>query len=108
MTFLALDVQKNFMIMQKSQLEYQEMCAVSNLDTVTSTLNAHVSSKSNDDNFDPEKDSTCLKLQAMQQMYEQQQASIESQLKNLNSQIESFEKAIDTNIKSECKLNISV
>lgn len=108
MTFLALDVQKNYMVLQRSTLEYQEMCATSNLDMVTSTLSQVISANSNNDNFDQETDPTCVRLQAMDQMYTNQQASIESQLKALNAQIESFEKAVDTNIKSECKLSISV
>ena len=108
MTFLALVVQKNYMVLQKSTLEYQEMSEVSNLDMITTTMSQVVSANSNNDNYDQAKDPTMVILQAMQQMYDTQQGSIETQLKALNAQIESFDKAIDANIKSECKLSISV
>lgn len=102
MAFLALDSQKMFMTIQKSQLEYQQMVCASNLQNITANL-ANLSAAGKDMESNEVKT-----LQYYQQQYDQQQASIESQLKNLNAQIESFGKAIDTNIKNECKLNISV
>lgn len=102
MTFLALDSQKMFMTQQKSQLEYQETVLSSNIQLITKNL-ADLAAADVD-----MEDSRVKKLEYYQEMYEQQQGSIESQLKVINSEIESFDKAVTTNIKSECKFSISV
>lgn len=105
MTFLALDVQKNYMISQRSSLEFQQICNSSNLQMVTQTL-SNLAAQDSDGNV--MESAGAQRLQYLQQMYDQVQTSIESQLKSLNAQIESFQKAVDTNIKNDCKLNISV
>lgn len=103
MTFLALNIEKTSLIEQKSQLEYQEMIYTNDYDYVTSKL----SELASDQSIDTE--SPYMKgLQAQQQFYDSKKNSIESQLEVINGQIESFQKAVSTNIKSECKLTISV
>lgn len=102
MTYLALDTQKAFLMTQKSQYEYRQVICSSNVQQVTQSL-------ANLANSDADMESNEVQtLQYYQEMYEQEQASIESQLKVINNEIESFQKVVDTNIKSECKLNISV
>ena len=103
MTFLALNVQKSYLIQEKSQLEYKEMVASNNYNYVTSKL----STLASDDNVDMESNAV-KQLEHMQELYDSEKGSIESQLEVLNAQIESFQKAVSTNIKSECKLSISV
>lgn len=100
MTFLAIDSQKMFMMQEKSELEYQEVVYSSNLQTITQNL-ADLSAAGCD-----MESNEVQELQYYQQLYEQRQASIESQLKVLNSEIESFDKTVTNNIKSECKLNM--
>lgn len=103
MTFLALGIEQSSLIEQKSQLEYLEMIYTNDYDYVTGKL----ADLAADQNIDME--SRAIKqLQAQQQFYDSKKASIESQLEVINAQVESFEKAKNTNIKSECKLNISV
>ena len=101
MTFLAIDSQKMFMMQEKSSLEYQEVVYSSNLQTITQNL-ADLSAAGKD-----MESNEVQELQYYQQLFEQRQASIESQLKVLNSEIESFDKAVTNNIKNECKLNMT-
>lgn len=101
MTFIALDVQKNFLIQQQSTLQYKEMIASNNYENVTASLATLSESGASMDS------APAKKLAYYQQLYEQQQSSIESQLKVIQNQIDSFQKTVDTNIKSECKLSIS-
>lgn len=103
MTFLALNIEKSSLIEQKSQLEYLEMIYTNDYDYVTGKLADLASDQSVD------MESRAVKaLQAQQQFYDSKKASIESQLEVINAQVESFDKAVATNVKTECKLSISV
>jgi hypothetical protein len=93
-------IQKNAFVLQKSQLEYQSMVTSSNSQNVTSKLSTLAAS-----NADMESNEA-KQLEYMSQMFTQQQASIDSQLKSINSNIEGLTKLIDNNIKSDCKLNL--
>lgn len=104
MTFLALNIQKSSLIEQKSDLEYQEMVYTNEYDYVTSRL----ADLTSDSSVDLSNNREAAKLQALQQFYDSKKNSIESQLEVINGQIEGFQKAVSTNIKSECKLTISV
>lgn len=47
-------------------------------------------------------------LSQQEKYYEAKKAEIESQLKVINNELESYQKAIENNIKSECAFKISV
>ena len=102
MAFLALDSERMFMIEQKSELEFEEVVLSSNVQTVTQNL-ADLSAAGKDMESNEVKE-----LQYYQQMYEQKQGSIESQLKVINASIESYNTAVNTNIKNDCKVSFSV
>ena len=102
MTYLAIDTQKNFLVLQKSQKEYQQVICSSKLNNVTESL-AMLANKGADMDSNE-----AQALQYYQEMYDQQNATLETQLKAINAQIEGFQKIVDTNIKTDCKLNISV
>ncbi len=103
MTFLSLSIEKESLTMEKSMLEYQEMVLSNHLNTVTGQLSDYLCANENSS-----EDSYAQSLQAQQQLYDSQKGSMESKLKVLNAEIESYDKAITTNIKSECKLSLSV
>jgi hypothetical protein len=103
MTFLALDIEKQSLIMQRSQLEYEELIISNHLNTVEAELVDYLDASENDS-----EDSYASSLQAQQELYDGQKSTIESQLKTINSEIDGYDKAIANNIKSECKLSISV
>lgn len=108
MTFLALNIDKSYLIHEKSDLEYQEMIITNEYNYVTSELADYATAAGEKDSGKTMDDSTAKALQSYQQLYDSQRQSIESKLEVINAEVESFGKAVSTNVKSECKLNISV
>lgn len=102
MTFLALNTNTCFLIMEKSSLECQEMAAASEYDDAVAAVSSYLQQEGADTTS-----TTYAQLVAEQQKYDELKNSIESQLKVLNAEIEGYQKAVEANIKSECKLNIS-
>lgn len=102
MTFLSLNIEKSSLTMEKDQLEYQEMILSEEYNEITQELSDYLS----EDNA--QEDAYSHYLEQQQELYDSRKQSIESQLKVINAEIDSYGKAVDTNIKSECKLSISV
>lgn len=107
MAHIALGVDKASLTYQKSQLEFQEMLLSQDLNKLTREMADITEEHQGDDDYDPDSDLELKELQYQQQIYDSEKASIESQLKDLNAEVESFGKAEDTNIKSESKFTIS-
>ena len=103
MTFLALNLDKSYLTQEKSEFEYQEMTITNQYNYVTEQL-ADYSNQKDADMGSP----MAKKLESYQQLYDSQKSAIESKLEVINAEIESFDKAVQTNVKSECKLSISV
>lgn len=104
MTFLSLGIEKSSLMQEKSHLEYEESVIVNELNYVTEEM----ADVAGEDDVDLENNPYYEELQHYQELYNSKKEGIESQLKTLNAEIESYDKAVDTNIKSECKLSISV
>lgn len=129
MTFLALNINATFLLSQKSDLELQELQFGNKYNEIVQEMSTYEASKSdgsssgtgcgyNDftDYSSDESDSSSssssddpylLYLSQQEKYYESKKAQIESQLKVINSEMESYQKAIEANIKSECKFTIS-
>lgn len=103
MTFLALGIESSLLMQEKDQLEYKEMVAVGNYNQITTALG-----NAQGNNDDGHLDHAIAQLEAQQQLYDSYKSSYETQLKVINAEIDSYGKATDTNIKSECKLSVSV
>lgn len=103
MTFLALNLDKSYLTQEKAELEYEEMTVTNQYNYVTESLADFSSAKSAD-----MESAYAKKLESYQQLYDSQKSTIESKLEVINAEIESFDKAVQTNVKSECKLTISV
>ena len=101
MTSLALSCVRADLVGQKSSLEFQQMVYSNQLNDLTSKL-AQLSESGADMDSSPVR-----ALEEWQKLYEQKQASIESQLKSINEQITNYGKAIDTNIKNDFKLSLT-
>lgn len=101
MTFLSLNVEKSALTIEKNQLEYEEMILSNQENEITEELSDYLGDNNQEDAYSKY-------LEEQQQVYDQRKASIESQLKVLNAEIDSYDKAVDTNVKSECKLSVSV
>lgn len=108
MTFLALNIDKSYLIHEKSDLEYQEMIITNEYNYVTDAMSDYATEASQGGSNKSVDDATMAALQAQQQLFDSQKKAIESKLEVINAEVESFTKAVSTNIKSECKLNISV
>ena len=103
MTFMALTMQKSYIMTQKTQLEYQQLVAQNDYNYVTSQLTTLASDDKTDMNSNAVK-----QLEYYQEMYSTTKDSIESQLKVLNAELDTYQKSIEQNVKTECKLSISV
>lgn len=108
MTFIDLNVDKCSLIQQRDQLQYQEMILSEDLNSITREMSDITQEHSGDDDYDPDADLDMKQLEYEQQLYDSQKGSIESQLKELNAEIDGFDKAVDTNIKQSGKISISV
>lgn len=102
MTFISLGIEKSCLGIEKDQLEYQLLVATGNYNYVTSEM-ADLS-KDNVETDTPE----YQELESYQELYDSQKEALDSQLEVINAEIDSYEKAKSGNIKSECKLNLSV
>lgn len=102
MTFMVLTMEKSYLVTQKTQLEYQQLVATNNYNYVTSQLTALASNEKTDTESNAFK-----QLEYQQETFNTQKESIDSQLRVINAEVDNYQKAIDANIKSECKLNIS-
>lgn len=115
MTFLALNMNTCFLIGEKSDLEYEEMIWSNKYEKVTSEMadrqqelsstksSSTTSGSSNTLDNDPQ----LQEYKSEQDLYESKKESIESRLKIITAELESYQKQVDTNIKSECKLSTS-
>ncbi len=103
MTFLSLAIEKSCLTQQKDLLEFEEMILVNNYNNVTSQLSTYLS-----EDGASSSDNTACQLEAQQEYYDSKKTAIEAQLETINAEIDSYEKAVTNNIKSECKLSLSV
>lgn len=134
MTFLALNINSTFLLSEKSDLEFQDMMYGNKYDEIVQEMSTYEASKSsstgttsstsgtscgyNDFTDYSEDDSSSsssssddpylASLAAQEKYYESKKTTIESQLKVINNELESYQKAIEANIKSECAFKISV
>lgn len=102
MTFLSLNIEKSSLTMEKDDLEYEEMILSEEYNQVTQELSDYTSQDG------AEEDAYTQYLEQQQKLYDSRRQSIEAQLKVINTEIDSYDKAVDANIKNECKLSISV
>ena len=102
MAFLTLNIEKNAMMIEKTQLEYQQMVYQNQYNDVLEEMTGYLQ------DGDTDTESAKMKeLQTLQQYYDTQKGSVESRLTLLNQEIESFDKVIGENIKNTCKLTYS-
>lgn len=103
MTFLSLGIEKSCLIQQKDLLEFEEMIFTNNYNEVTSELSSYLSQDGASSS-----DAAACQLEAQQELFDSKKTAIEAQLETINAELDSYDKAVQTNIKSECKLSISV
>lgn len=102
MAFLSLGVETSFLTQEKTELEYEEMVLTMEYNQATEELSDYLAEDG------AEEDAYTEYLKQQQQYYDSKRQSIEQQLQTINTEIESYKKVVDNNIKSECKLSVSV
>lgn len=123
MTFLVLAMNAEALISQKSDLEYQEVIYSNEYDSLSEEETSYLAEKnqsngtngangtngtSNTSSTDLANDSELQYIKSQESYYMNKKTSIETQLKAINASIDGYKEAAKENIKSECKLSISV
>lgn len=121
MTFLALAMNSEALIAQKSDLEYQELVYSNEYDSLTEEETSYLAEKNQSSNgangangtngnssADLSNDAELQYIKAQESYYMNKKTAIETQLKAINASIDGYKEAVKENIKSECKLSISV
>lgn len=101
MAFISLNVDSQVLTQEQNLCEYKLMVNSSYYRQVTAELQDYLS----EDNA--QEDAYSASLEAAQELYDSEKESLESQLEVINAQIESYGKAVTSNVKSECKFSIS-
>ncbi len=100
MAFLSLGIEKSFLTLEKSGLEYEMMMYENEYNEITEEINDYYSEECDDED-------ALAYLQNQQEYYDSKKEGIESQLTLINNEIESYDKVIGENIKKSCKLSFS-
>lgn len=123
MTFLALGMNTEALIAEKSDLEYQELVYSNEYSSLVEEETQYLAEKNqsngtngtngtngstNNSSTDLSNDTELQYIKSQESYYENKKASIETQLKAINASIDGYKEAVKENIKSECKLSISV
>lgn len=103
MTFISLGIERSCLTQQKDLLEYEEMVYSDEKNQITESMADYL-----DDDTHSTDDNTYAQLEAYQEQYDTKTKSIETQLQAINAELEGYEKAVSNNIKSDCKLSLSV
>lgn len=102
MTFLALNIGKETLMLAKDQLELEELEIMEEYNEISEEMAAYL-----DENGHSVNDSKYVELTNKQKIFDTKKTSIEAQLQTINSEIDGYKDAVKSNIKSECKLSIS-
>lgn len=103
MAIFSFAIEGSTLTLEKNRLEYEEMILSRQVEGITEELSDYLA----DDDADAES-AYAQYLEQQQEMYDSKKDSIESQLKVINAELESYDKAVDSGIKRECKLSLSV
>lgn len=92
---------------RKLTLEFLESSATLHYNDLTSQMADMTNEHSGDKDYNPDSDWELRQLQYKQQEYDSQVKSYESQLKELNAEIDSYKKLQETNTKADCTFSVS-
>lgn len=107
MTFLALSIDKGSLVSQKADLEYQEMIYTTQYNSCATELSGLQTAAAATEDTADDNTTTMAALEEEEKLYDSKKTQIESQLEIINAEVESFEKASSSEVKTACKLNIS-
>lgn len=102
MSFIALTIEKESLVQEKSEYEYELTVATMNYRNATEEVATYAAQGKTADN-----DSDVAAVAAEQEIYESQKDELDSKLEVLNSEIESYNKVVQTNVKNDCKFTLT-
>ncbi len=111
MTFLAIDAQKSLFTLQKSQVEFEQMLILNQVNWCTKQMNTITQTynemeDAGQDPGDPEDDPYFIQLQQMEEQLQTRKSNLDSQITLLNEEINSCKTMTNNNIKQACGLNL--
>lgn len=104
MTFLALSSQRSLFMLQKSQLEFEQMLVMNQANWLQQEMDARAEAIGTDNDLD--NDPYYVSLQKQEEYLTTRQDSLSNQISLLNEEINSTKSLVQTNIKSSCGLNL--
>ncbi len=107
MTFLSIDAQKSLFTLQKSQLEFEQMLILNQVNWCSKQMNYVTQQYAGvDDGPDLEDDPYYIELQQMEEQLQTRKSNLDTQISLMNEEINSSKTMINNNIKSSCGLNL--
>ncbi len=111
MTFLAIDAQKSLFTLQKSQVEFEQMLILNQVNWCTKQMNTITQTYNEmygDDTDAPQADEDpyFIELQQMEEQLQTRKSNLDSQITLLNEEINSCKTMTNNNIKQACGLNL--
>lgn len=109
MSFLAIDAQKNYFILQRNQLQFEMTVIMQDALENTKKMDAikkDYGSRTGTDKGSYDEDPNYLYFEQMDEMLESEKESIDAQIQLLDSEISSLKTMVNNNIKNSCSLNL--
>ena len=110
MTFLAIDAQKSLFTLQKSQVEFEQMLILNQVNWCTKQMNTITQTYNemygDDSDMDPSEDPYFIELEQMEEQLQTRKSNLDSQITLLNEEINSCKTMANNNIKQSCGLNL--
>ena len=105
MSFLAVDGQKNLLILQRNQIQFEQTLIMSQANWVSKEM-GYYANEIDAAGGDLDNDPYYIELQQTEEYLESQQDTLESQITLLDSEINSLKSMVNNNIKNSCGLNL--
>ena len=108
MAFLAIDSQRNLFTLQKSQLEFEQMLLMNQVNWLQKEMAYVQGVYDQEENSDAsiDEDPYYMALQDQEEYLTSRTEALESQVNTLNEEISSAKQQVQNNIKSSCGLNL--
>jgi len=105
MSFLAVDAQKNLLILQRNQTQYEQVIVIQEANFVGKEM-GRVAAEYQNSEESVDTDPWYIELQQTEEYLESLQDTLESQITMLDSEINSLKSMVNNNIKNSCGLNL--
>jgi len=104
MTFLALSSQRSLFMLQKSQLEFEQLLVMNQANWLQQEMADRADALGTE--VDLDNDPMYVSMQKEEEYLTTRQDTLSNQISLLNEEINSTKSLVQTNIKSSCGLNL--